>query len=45
MHAVISLPETVLTPLQEAELPLISADMRDLEKGFVPSRSVGNTYK
>lgn len=36
MHAFISLPESVLTLPQEAELPLMSADMRDLEKEFYP---------
>lgn len=45
MHTVISLSESVLTLLQKAELPLTSADMRDLEKEFVSSRNVGNTYQ
>lgn len=45
MHTVISLSESVLTLLRKAELPLISANMRDLEKEFVSSRNVGNTYQ
>lgn len=45
MHTFISPPESVLTLLQEAELPLVSADMRDLEKEFVSSRNAGNTCK
>lgn len=45
MHTAISLPESVLTLLQEAELSLISAGIRDLEKVFVSSRNIGNTHK
>lgn len=38
MHTAIALPESVLTLLQAAELPLISAGIGDLEKVFVSSR-------
>lgn len=41
----ISFPETGLTFLQEAELAVSDADLRDLEEEFVSSRNAENTYR
>lgn len=45
MDICISFPESVLTRLEEAELTMSNADMKDLEEEFASSRNLENTYK